>query len=192
MTSEKDPVQQIIAYQRLINSSREAPDRSPRTLMLARIRKAGAMSKLLEVTFDLWYPLVSAFNIELNLADEGQSTTPIRDRQWGSVLVLLDVAGANLAGANFAEFELIGLDLSQANLLGTNLAEADLSWANLSGANLAGANLTGAQLIEADLRAADLTGTKLTGTHLTGARYNRETRWPDGFDPQTAGALPAG
>ena len=160
--------------------------------MLARIKKAGVMSKLLEVTFDLWYPLVAAFNVEFDPAGAEQSAAPIGNRQRRAVLPLLDVAGANLAGADFAEFDLIGLDLSQTDLHGTNLVAADLSWANLSGANLTGANLTGTQLFEADLRAANLTDAELAGASLAGARYNRETRWPAGFDPQTAGALPAG
>jgi hypothetical protein len=189
VASENDAVQQIIAYQRLINSGREAPDQSPRVLMLARIRKAGAMAKLLEVTFDLWYPLLSAFNIEFNPAGEEQSAAPGGNRRGRAVLPLLAVAGANLAGANFVEFDLIGLDLSQADLQGTNLAKADLSWANLNRADLTGANLTGAQLFEADLRAANLTGAELADASLTDARYNRETRWPAGFDPAQAGVL---
>lgn len=158
--------------------------------MLARVQNSGAAAKLLEVTFELWYPLVTAFDIELKLPGERQSTPSFTNSQREPAFPLLDLVGANLAGADFAEFDLIGLNLHQADLQGTNLAEADLSWANLSGANLSGANLTGAQLFEADLRSACLAGANLTDVNLTGARYNRSTRWPAGFNPTIAGALP--
>ena len=193
MAAENDPVQQIIAYQRRIYSQGGAPDLSPRALMIARVREAGALSKLLEVTFDLWYPLVSAFEIDLKLPGERPGPPmPAGGHRQAPAFPLLDLAGASLAGASFAEFDLIGLDLQHSDLQGANLAEADLSWANLSGANLSRANLTGAQLFEADLRSACLGDANLTGANLTGARYNRETHWPAGFDPRMAGALLAG
>jgi hypothetical protein len=194
MAAENDPVpvQQVIAYQRRIYSQSGAPDQTPRDRMLARVQEAGTvLSKLLEVTFDLWYPLVSAFEIDLQLPGEHSNPSPIGSRRQVPVFPLLDLAGTNLAGADFAEFDLIGFDLQEADLHGTNLAEADLSWANLSGADLRGADLSGAQLFETDLRFACLTGANLTGANLTGATYNSETRWPAGFDPEQAGALPA-
>ena len=113
MTSEADPVRQIIAYQRQINSHSTEPDKSPRELMLDRVRKSGAAARLLEMTFDLWYPLVTAFDIQLKLPAERQSPPPATSRQVPA-FPRLDLAGANLAGANFAEFDLIGLDLHQA------------------------------------------------------------------------------
>ena len=51
---------------------------------------------------------------------------------------------------------------------------ADLKWANLKWANL---------------RQADLRGAKLMGADLTGARYDTDTKWPEGFDPVAAGAV---
>ena len=43
-----------------------------------------------------------------------------------------------------------------------------------AGESLEGADLCGADLQKADLRLA---------------RYNEETKWPEGFDPKTAGAV---
>jgi uncharacterized protein YjbI with pentapeptide repeats len=190
MAAENDPVQQVIAYQRRLYRKSAAPDQTPRDLMLARLREAGtALSKLLEVTFDLWYPLVSALDIEAKRGDAGQTIPPVSTRQQRPVFPLLDLAGTNLSGADFVEFDLIGFDLQESDLQGTNLAEADLSWANLSGANLRGADPSGAQLFETDLRFACLTGANLTGATLTGATYNSETRWPVSFNPEQAGAL---
>jgi uncharacterized protein YjbI with pentapeptide repeats len=39
--------------------------------------------------------------------------------------------------------------------------------------------LTYTNLVEANLSGAD----------LSGAKYNKETKWPAGFDPQAAGAM---
>jgi uncharacterized protein YjbI with pentapeptide repeats len=51
--------------------------------------------------------------------------------------------------------------------------------AHLPGADLRGADLVGANLREADLTAAD----------LTGAIADKNTTWPDGFDPVAAGVI---
>ena len=57
------------------------------------------------------------------------------------------------------------------------LSRADLRGANLYGANLGRANLDGAYLDGADLGRAD----------LRGADADQYTRWPEGFNPATAG-----
>jgi uncharacterized protein YjbI with pentapeptide repeats len=44
-------------------------------------------------------------------------------------------------------------------------------------------------LDRADLRKADLSGADLNGAVLKGAKYDQNTRWPDGFDPTAAGAI---
>jgi uncharacterized protein YjbI with pentapeptide repeats len=56
----------------------------------------------------------------------------------------------------------------------------------LSGANLEGANLRRAQLVEANLAGADLAGADLAGADLTGAIPDKDTTWPEGFDPATS------
>jgi uncharacterized protein YjbI with pentapeptide repeats len=43
-------------------------------------------------------------------------------------------------------------------------------------------------MMGADLRAADLYGADLTGTNLNNVKYDRETRWSKGFDPDAVGA----
>ena len=76
----------------------------------------------------------------------------------------------------------------RANLEAAILADADLARSDLAGAVLRDADLRGADLTEANLREADLRGAKLEGANLTGALYNQGTRWPEGFDPEAAGA----
>lgn len=115
----------------------------------------------------------------------------------------------NLAGFDLSKADLSRADLSGAYLNAAKLRYADLSNAKLSDTNLSGANLHGATLVEADLSDASLHGTDLSGTKLndarlhyadlvdailsgadlTNAKYNKETKWPDGFDPQAAGAI---
>ena len=60
---------------------------------------------------------------------------------------------------------------------GADLRRADLFGADLEGADLSGANLNG----------SDLGGALLSGANLIGARANKNTTWPDGFDPVAAG-----
>ena len=51
----------------------------------------------------------------------------------------------------------------------------------------AGVNLNEANLYEADLNGADLGGALLSRANLIGARANKNTVWPEGFDPKAAG-----
>ncbi len=88
-------------------------------------------------------------------------------------------SGADLRGAN-----LTGVDLQSANLSSANLREADLSEADLRKANLNGASLFSADLTKANLDRADL-----SWADLRGARYDADTKWPKGFDPEARGAV---
>ncbi|MCQ3973381.1 MAG: hypothetical protein DPW09_08060 [Anaerolineae bacterium] len=98
---------------------------------------------------------------------------------------------ANLCGANLYRTHLKGANLVRAEFEGTHLfkptlTDADLSEVDLSKANvdLQGANLENAKLFETNLDGIDL-----NGTLLTRAEYSHETRWPENFDPQKAGAI---
>lgn len=95
-----------------------------------------------------------------------------------------DLRGALLSGADLFDANLAGADLRGADLGGALLSEA-----NLRGADLSGANLVDADLSEANLCAADLSGADLFGADLSGARYDSLTVWPDGVDPEAAGAV---
>ena len=68
-----------------------------------------------------------------------------------------------------SEVDLSDFDLSRANLKEANLHEANLFITTPSDANLGGANL-----MDAILRSA---------------RYDEDTQWPEGFDPEAAGAI---
>lgn len=88
-------------------------------------------------------------------------------------------------------------DLSETYLYNTNLEgaflfAANLSYAFLTGSNFKGANLAYAKLDEASLEGANFEGALLDNATMKGARYDSSTRWPEGFNPQTLGAIDKG
>jgi uncharacterized protein YjbI with pentapeptide repeats len=90
----------------------------------------------------------------------------------------------NLRSLYLRSASLHGADLSKSNLSKAYLCDANLSKANLSHADLWDANLR-----DANLRGADLKGTNLGSANLAGAKFDKDTKWPDGFDPIAAGAI---
>ena len=42
------------------------------------------------------------------------------------------------------------------------------------------------------LNGTDIEGASLVEANLSGAKYNPETRWPKGFDPEASGAVLVG
>lgn len=96
------------------------------------------------------------------------------------------------------------VQFQEANLSGVVLEDADLSGANLSNVNLRGAFLLSANLRGVDLQYANLRNADLSKAHLEGADlrkafwegadfsnvvYDTNTKWPEDFDPVSAGAL---
>jgi hypothetical protein len=88
-----------------------------------------------------------------------------------------------LNGIGLSHARLRGLPLEDSRLRGTNLREALLDDAVLTNARLKDADLSGAHLY-----GAHLMGAELDGTVLTGAKYDERTVWPEGFEPEAAGA----
>jgi uncharacterized protein YjbI with pentapeptide repeats len=90
-----------------------------------------------------------------------------------------DLRNTDLRGAEFWDAHLEYADFVGAHLDRVQLWGAVLSHAKLDNAHLAGANLRGAKLDGASLKNAD----------VTGAIFDRDTVWPDGFDPRGRGAV---
>lgn len=121
----------------------------------------------------------------------------------------IDLAEVNLRAACLQEARLVGAQLSGADLKWAHLERAHLEGAYLEGvhleeAHLEGAHLEGSYLDEAHLERAYLEGAHLEGAYLEGAilvgahleearlvgtTYNKDTKWPDNFDPKAAGAI---
>jgi uncharacterized protein YjbI with pentapeptide repeats len=100
-----------------------------------------------------------------------------------------NLSKANLRWANLSQADLSQADLSQADLSQADLSQADLREADLSESGLREADLSGANLRETDLRGANLSKANLRGADLSGARYNSQTKWPEGFDYENSGAI---
>ncbi len=66
---------------------------------------------------------------------------------------------------------------------------ADLDRANFEGASLVLADLREAHLMKANLIGADLRGAKLQSATFKDAKYDKTTRWPEGFNPKMHGAI---
>lgn len=98
---------------------------------------------------------------------------------YESGLIMRAPTVISLADANLSGVYLVGANLSGADLHYADLSRANLSRAILDSAILSGANLHYALLEYAILRHAD----------LRGARYSKDTRWPEDFDPDAEGAI---
>ncbi|MBV7326751.1 pentapeptide repeat-containing protein [Chloroflexi bacterium TSY] len=85
--------------------------------------------------------------------------------------------------------KLEGADLREATLKGANLTVAKLERVDLTNANLKEADLGSANLQEADLPTTNLKGANLEYANLTAAVYDKNTTWPDDFDPSLFGAV---
>ena len=119
----------------------------------------------------------------------GQRRPPPVAPNGGDAAIFSYFEGEDLRGAMLSGADLFDADLAGADLRNADLSDALLSEANLRAADLSGANLVGADLSDADLCGADLQGADLTGADLTCARYDSLTLWPEGVDPDLAGAV---
>lgn len=127
-----------------------------------------------------------------------------------AVLTKVNFQGADLTSASFNQAQASGADFRDAIFKNASMQSADLSEANFQetdlgnisfqSSQLKGANLRGCKgigdVLKADLRDADLRGAVFTGTlyymegcRLKGAKYDKDTRWPQGFDVAASGAV---
>lgn len=106
-----------------------------------------------------------------NLSDAGLRHADLRKANFGFCrLIQARLQDTLLRGANFAS-----ADLSRSDLRGCRLGNVSLSRARLEGARLSGADFHGADLsLCSDLPSA----------FLHNARFDGETLFPEGFDPE--------
>lgn len=100
---------------------------------------------------------------------------------------------------DFQNLDLTGIDcqaqeLNQANFQGSNLRQANFRLTDLQGANFQNANLQGANLSMADIHSCNFCGADLTQANLSGAdrrnaRYDDQTKFPAGFNPEIVGMI---
>lgn len=133
-------------------------------------------------------PLADLHGIDLSAAYLGSADLHGADLRKADLrsagLIEADLSRTDLSGANLRQADLVKVNLSGASLTDANISDTELRSANLSDADLSGADLSEARLYETNLLGADL-----NEAILTGAKYDSLTIWPDGFNPEKAGAV---
>ena len=94
-----------------------------------------------------------------------------------------DFEGSDLSGASFQ-----GCTLSNASFVNAKLGRTSFYAADLRGVNFSGATLLNARMQKARLEGANLETAVLDGVDLR-ATYDKNTKWPAGFDPLQEGAV---
>lgn len=90
----------------------------------------------------------------------------------------------NLSYANLIDANLKSVDLSYATLFGANLELSSIGFSTLHGADLRNTNVNNANLFYADITDADMTGMQNWESAMwIAARYNDNTIFPEGMDP---------
>jgi uncharacterized protein YjbI with pentapeptide repeats len=105
-----------------------------------------------------------------------------------------DLSGMQLLNVRLAYADFQKTNFKDAIIFGCMLNFADLTGANLKETNLMQTNLSNTLMTEADLSGSNLIGAKLEGCLLSGAilkdaLYSKTTVWPEGFDPDSHGAI---
>lgn len=124
---------------------------------------------------------------ETNAAAAAAPVLQIAHRRTGALLH--SVASDTLAGASLRSAALKGAYLQRAGMRGADLLKADLQLADLQGADMRGADMRGVNLRGADLRGTDFREARMQRVDVNHALYDDATRWPNGFDPKTGGAM---
>jgi len=178
----------------------ESPVRDVAVEAIRLARRYGWLDELLAQAQLYNAQLAGANLLNVNLVGRNLFSANLQ----GATLGGASLRGTNLEEANLQEAILWFTDLYGANLIGANLQKARAEGANLSKANLQFANLRGIQLVDANLQrvilananledanlfGANLEGADLFGASLQGAKYNKKTKWPEGFDAEAAGAI---
>lgn len=99
-----------------------------------------------------------------------------------------ELRGADFEASKLSNCRFQGSDLRAASFARSNLTNAGFYLADLRGANFKEANATRVDFRQARLEGADLSGASLDGANLK-VTYDGATKWPEGFDPEAAGAV---
>ncbi|MBI1785067.1 pentapeptide repeat-containing protein [Candidatus Sumerlaeota bacterium] len=106
----------------------------------------------------------------------------ITNKKTGEILFSVKTNPDERTGFNLVEMR--NMNLQEADLRHALMLQADLN-----GADLGFSDLRAAQLAGADLRKTNLHGARMKGVYLLDAIYDRDTVWPEGFNPSHNGAV---
>lgn len=105
----------------------------------------------------------------------------------GAELVLARLNRGTFGGASFRQADLKGASCVDADFRGADFVGAHCRSINLRRADLRDATMGDIDLTKARLQGADFRGCVLDDACVKGARYDRRTRFPEGFDPVSSG-----
>lgn len=109
----------------------------------------------------------------------------------GAILNGASFWNGNFKNSDFTSTDMKNTIVSKANFEGANFSDADLSVIIFSNTILENANLTNANLEHCYFKNANLKGANLKDAKFRETIYNRNTIFPDGFDPEKFGLLKA-
>lgn len=149
------------------------------------------------LTLPLWVSRWHAFRNARRIQSNEGNEVLLRAGEAGRIVAQIPgdtLAGRSVAGSRLSGVSLWGADLRSTDLTDTDLRHAWLTAANaagtrFSGADLRAADLSGADFREADFRGADLREAQMWGADLNGVLYDRQTCWPNGFNPNARGCI---
>lgn len=162
-----------------------------------------ALDAVRQITANQWHSdgslcKLKCFHANLDKAHLSFANLSGAELSFSSLIdVKLNVAilkGINLEFSDLTNAQLLNANLEGATLFETNFTEAHMRKSNLRGVNLVNATLKGTELVRANLENADLSNANLEDAilhqaNLRGAKYNKNTTFPEGFDPEAAGAI---
>ena len=130
---------------------------------------------------DAWAKLIGGNRAHaiLLLRQAGAPHDPFSEEEWPVPPSVVFEAAAmietlpELRGSDLSHTILVDIDLAGADLSGTNLRFACMQDVNLQGAKLAGADLSGADLRDSNMEEIDLTGAMLIDTSLVRTQMAR-------------------
>lgn len=109
----------------------------------------------------------------------------------GAILNGASFWNGNFKNSDFTSADMKNAIVSKANFEGANFSDADLSVIIFNNTILENANLTNANLEHCYFKNANLKGANLKDAKFRETIYNRNTIFPDGFDPEKFGLLKA-
>ncbi len=123
------------------------------------------------------------------ISDKDLSGLEMQDSDLKSVVLgYRNLRGANFSRSDLSDARFQGCDLRTAVFVNSNLRNTCFYQSDLRGANLQGATLSRNDFSEARLEGADLRGVTIEDVDFQ-ATYDKSTKWPEGFDADSAGAV---
>lgn len=105
----------------------------------------------------------------------------------GAILEGASFWNGNFKNCNFTSADMKNAIVSKASFENANFSDANLSVIIFNKTNLTNANLTNANLEDCYLKNTNLKGANLKGTKFRETVYDKNTVFPDGFNPEESG-----